>query len=121
MSSNEETTSDLTTQSTSLSEKPNSPTLSGHVKKVLRDGELLPIVSRGLEFVAGKYDLIIDNDVKSSVAYALEEENVQPEQVPALMRHFLMSNELRNCVRYNRKPTPRDFLDVWNRVGPRSR
>jgi hypothetical protein len=89
--------------------------------QVLGDGEILPVLSNELDTVSQKYDVHIDQDVKVAVAYALEERNLRPEQVPALVRHFLMSSQLRDCIKYNRKPTPCDFIEVWNEVGPRTR
>jgi hypothetical protein len=85
---------------------------------VLADGDLLAPVSQALDDLTGYYDVTVDKDVKACIAYALEDKNVSPEEVPALFRHFLMSPELRECIQYNRKPTPRDILDVWHRKGP---
>lgn len=121
MSSNKDTTDAPTTRSTSLSHRQNTPTLEQHMQHELKQGDVLPALSRELDVLAQKYDVTIDDDVKASVAYALEQHNVPADQVPALMKHFLMSPELRDCIKYNRRPTPRDFLDVYQREGPRTR
>ena len=96
------------------------PTVQEDMERSVQEGNLLPVVTSHVEEIVEMSGLSISNKQIEATAYALEHHNLTKEEVVALMRRFMWSPELRDCVKYSRPPMPRDFLDVMERHSDRS-
>lgn len=91
-----------------------------HISKVLDGSQLPELILHELKVLNRKHELRYTKGLVVDLAYWMEEINADPVDVKGIMRHFPRSPEMRDCLKYNRAPTPRDFIDVWDRHGPRT-
>lgn len=89
------------------------------VGEAVDDSPLYEHVAEGMQFLSNHFDLVPDVSTTTLVTYALDEADLTPNEVSGLFVAFVKSPELRDCLKYNRDPTPRDFLEVADRKADR--
>jgi hypothetical protein len=89
------------------------------IQEKVSESFLYEHVVQGFQFLGDHFDLGTDVSVATMLTYALEEKGFTPDEVSGLFVKFTQSPELRDCLKYSRSPTPRDFLEVAHRHADR--
>jgi len=89
------------------------------VSEKVQSSPLYEHVAKGFQFLSSHFDITTTVSTTTLVTYALDEKGLTPDEVSGLFVAFTQSPELRDCLKYNRRPTPRDFLECAHRNADR--
>lgn len=94
----------------------DAPALPDAVSETVKESPMTPYVQDHLIWMRDHHGLPLRESVVSLLVYYLEDIGAGKADVMRMLKAFPRSEEMVECVQYDRSPMPRDFLDVFDRV-----
>lgn len=96
------------------------PNLPSSIAETVKESEMTRYIHDHLTWMQDDLGLPLRENVVGLLVYYLEDIGATKRQVQSMLKAFPKSKEMSDCVRYDRSPMPRDFLDVFDRVNNRA-
>lgn len=96
------------------------PRFEEHVSDVASKSPMRHVIGSFVGNLREKMGMTVNKSVVGYLVFYLEDIGASKVEVMNMIKAFPKSDEMRACIRYDRTPTVRDFLDVFDRANGRA-